>query len=242
MNRFLALPLLLLSPALLGAESFQVAAREHLGGIWVPDQGVLWDTSVKSGERPRAPLTPAYAARYQEAIDAAARGKPKADRTTSCLPPGVPRIMAAPFPFEIVLSAQTLYILSEYMSQVRRIHLDGSGPARSGEPSFNGHSTGTWQADALYIETVDLAGESVLDTTGLPYSDALQVQERVRLLAPDKLEIAITLTDPKAFTTPWTVTRTYTKKPGERILEYVCAENNRNPPDSEGNTGFVGVP
>ena len=40
--------------------------REAFNGIWSGEQGVLWDTSVKSGERPRAPFTPEYAARYQE--------------------------------------------------------------------------------------------------------------------------------------------------------------------------------
>ena len=216
-------------------------ARPDLNGIWSPDQGVLWDTSVKSGERPRAPFTPEYAARYQEALDAAAAGRPKADPPAKCLPPGVPRIMASPFPFEIVETANTIYMLFEYMSQVRRVHMNDTAPPRMGLATFNGHSTGRWERDTLVIETVDLNPESVLDTTHLPHSDALRVEERLRLIAPDKLEAMITLIDPKAYSKPWTVRRTYTRKPGDRILQYVCEENNRNPVSEDGSTGFIGV-
>ena len=64
----------------------------------------------------------------------------------------------------------------------------------------------------------------------------------MRLLTPDRLEATITLTDPKVYTEPWTVVRTYKRKIGEQILEYVCEENNRNPVQSDGSTGFVGAP
>jgi hypothetical protein len=217
------------------------ARSAAFNGIWSGDQGVLWDTSVKPGEKTRAPFTAEYAARYAESRAASARGKPKADPTTSCLPPGVPRILASPFPFEVVVTPKTVYILYEYMSQTRRIHLDGSAPPPLGSPSFNGHSVGRWDGDTLVIETTELNPKSVLDTTHFPHSEALKSIERMRVIGPDKLEITITLDDPKAFTTPFTVVRTYTRKPGERILEYVCAENNRNPVNPDGTTGFTGA-
>lgn len=230
----------LVGQSAIAAASSEIA-RTDFSGVWSPDQGVLWDTSVKAGERPRAPFTPEYAARYQEALDASAAGRPKADPPARCLPPGVPRIMASPFPFEVVQTSETVYMLFEYMSQVRRIYIHDSAPARLGFATFNGHSTGRWEQDTLVIETVDLNPESVLDTTHLPHSDALRVEERLRLVAPDKLEAMITLIDPKAYSKPWTVRRTYTRKPGERILQYVCEENNRNPVAEDGSTGFIGV-
>ena len=150
--------------------------------------------------------------------------------------------MASPFPFEIVQSPEITYILYEYMSQIRRVFMTGSAPAAMGLPTFNGRSTGRWEGDTLVIETSDLNPISVLDTTHLPTSDTLRVTERLRLLTPDRLEATITLTDPKVYTEPWTVVRTYKRKIGEQILEYVCEENNRNPVQSDGSTGFVGAP
>jgi hypothetical protein len=215
--------------------------RSGMNGIWSGEQGVLWDTSVKPGQKPRAPFTPEYAAIYQEALDASARGQPKADPPAGCLPPGVPRIMASPFPFEIVQTPEITYILYEYMSQIRRVYMTGAAPAAMGLPTFNGRSTGKWEGATLVIETTDMNPLSVLDTTHLPTSDALKVTERLRLLAPDRLEATITLTDPKAYTEPWTVVRTYKRKQGEQILEYVCEENNRNPVQEDGSTGFIGA-
>lgn len=214
--------------------------RSDMNGIWTGDQGVLWDTSVRPGERSKAPFTPEYARIYDEALELARKGTPRADPSARCLPPGVPRIMAAPMPFEVVITPDVVYFLHESFSQVRRIFMEGHQPAPYPVPTFNGESVGRWEGDTLVLKTTGIKGEA-LDTTGLPVSDALEVDERYRLLAPDKLEAQITLRDPKAFTRPWTVVRTYTKKPGNRILEYVCNENNRNPVDEEGNVTFHGL-
>jgi hypothetical protein len=237
-----SLTLLAATAAAAAAAADAAVDRSAFNGIWSGDQGVLWDTTVKPGEKTRAPFTPEYAARYQRSLEASARGKPMADPTTACLPPGVPRILASPFPFEVVVTPQTVFVLYEYMSQVRRIHLEGSGPAPLGMATFNGHSTGRWEGDVLVIDTIELNPKSVLDTTHFPHSEQLRVVERMRVVAKDKLEISITLHDPKALTVPWTVVRTYSRRAGERVLEYVCAENNRNPVNPDGTTGFTGAP
>ena len=216
------------------------AERRDLNGIWSPDQGVLWDTSVAPGQRPNAPFTPAYAALYQEALDASAAGHPKVDPPTRCLPPGTPRMMASPFPFEIVQTPDTIYLMHEYMSQIRRMFMKAHAPKPAPFTTYNGFSVAHWEGDTLVVETDQLVADSVLDTTHLPHSDALKVVERFRKLAPDKLEDRITLIDDKAYTRPWTTIRTYTRKPGEQILQYVCEENNRNPVDADGATAFLG--
>ncbi len=215
-------------------------AAADFSGIWSPDQGVLWVLPNAAGERESPPFTPEYAALYKQALDASAAGRPKADPPARCLPPGVPRIMASPFPFEIVHGKNATYFLHEYMSQIRRIFLNNSAPESIGVPAFNGRSVGKWEGDVLVIETNELRDVSVLDTTHLPHSDALRIVERVRLLSQDKLQIEITLIDPKAYLRPWAMTRTYTRKDGEQILEYVCEENNRNPILEDGSTGFIG--
>jgi hypothetical protein len=229
-------------PPLVGAKpvSMTAAERRDLGGIWTPDQGVIWDTAAPPGGRENPPFTPKYAALYQEALDASAAGKPKVDPPTQCLPPGFPRMMASPFPFEIVQTPTVVYLMHEYMSQNRRMFMKGGAPKPAPFVTYNGFSVAHWEGDVLVVETDRLVEDSVLDTTHVGHSDVLKVVERLRKLAPDKLEDEITLIDEKAYTRPWTVLRTYTKKPGEQILEYVCEENNRNPVDEAGNTGFIG--
>jgi hypothetical protein len=48
------------------------------------------------------------------------------------------------------------------------------------------------------------------------------------------------LTDPKAFTAPWTVSKRYRKLPKfSRAFDYACNENNRNPVDAQGRTRLL---
>lgn len=215
--------------------------RSDFNGIWTGEQGVLWDTNAKPGQPQNPPFTTEYAALYKEALEAAAKGVPLADPPAACLPPGVPRIMASPFPIEIVLTPKVTYLLFEYMAQTRRAFMDKSAPERLGFPTFNGYSTGHWQGDDLVIDTDELRGDTVLDTTHVGHSDQLTVREVFHLISPTKMQVKLTLTDPKAYTTPWTVTRTYVKNSGDQILQYVCEENNRNPVMPDGTTGFIGA-
>ena len=55
----------------------------------------------------------------------------------------------------------------------------------------------------------------------------------------DELEDRLVVEDPIAFTKPWQVVRTYDLKPDWEIKEYVCEENNRNPINPDGSTGFI---
>jgi len=228
----------LAAPAMSGSLK-NTAKHPNLNGIWSGTQGIIWDTAAKPEEPDSPPYTPEYAERYRSALTAAANGNPKADPPARCLSPGIPRIMAAPFPFELVQTASTVYILFEYMSQVQRIYMNGTGPGSMGLASFNGYSEGRWEGDTLVVQTIDLNPISVLDTTHAEVSDALKVEERFRLAAPDRMEVTFKLDDPKAFTRPWVTRRVYVRKSGERILPYDCEENNRNPTDANGSPGFL---
>jgi hypothetical protein len=222
-------------------DAVRPAKRSDFNGIWTGEQGVIWDTAARRGQPENPPFTPEYAALYQQALAAAAAGKPLIDPPTVCLPPGTPRILASHFPIEVVLTPSVVYLMFEYTSQVRRVYMDSSAPQRIGLPTYNGYSTGRWDGDDLIIDTVDLVASTVLDTTHLGHSDQLKVTERFHLLSPKKMQVDIMLIDPKAYTKPWTVVRTYVKKPGEQIMEYICEENNRNPVSADGTTGFLGA-
>jgi hypothetical protein len=223
------------------ADALRLAKRSDFNGIWTGEQGVIWDTEARRGQPENPPFTPEYAALYKQALAAAAAGKPFIDPPTVCLPPGTPRIMASPFPIEVVLSPSVFYLMFEYTSQVRRVYMDKTAPQRIGLPTYNGYSTGRWDGDDLIIDTVDLVASTVLDTTHLGHSDQLKVTERLHLLSPTRMQVKITLIDPKAYTNAWTVVRTYVKKPGDQIMEYICEENNRNPVSADGTTGFIGA-
>jgi hypothetical protein len=76
----------------------------------------------------------------------------------------------------------------------------------------------------------------MLEQSGLPHSSELKVLERIRLTGPDALENEITMIDPRAFTKPWVTTIHFKRHRDWQILDYVCAENNRNPVSESGKT------
>jgi hypothetical protein len=131
------------------------------------------------------------------------KGLDELDPNTYCYPPGAPRSMVMPYPFEIVQRADVVYLLFEYNSGIRRIYMDGRNHTADVEPTWMGHSVGTWQGDTLVVDTVALRPETWLDPLGTPRSDALHMVERFRRPNPDTLEVEFLFDDPKAFTKPW---------------------------------------
>jgi hypothetical protein len=211
--------------------------QPDLSGLWVvtgafnfaPDQSI----PVLQGEYK------ALYARRKAAFDA---GQPIDDVTADCLPAGVPHLLVVPYPFELMQTPGRVTLLYEYDSVVRRVALDAPHPDLTKvAATFYGDSVGRWEGDTLVVDTVNIRPDTQLDYTGVPHSDALRITERLRRKDPTTLEDQITLTDPKAFAQPFTVTRLYRLRPKWRISEYVCQENNRNTTGAEGRTG-TGVP
>jgi len=194
-------------------------------GVWERAQGIRFNPT---NELP--PFTPAYAARYEKAMAARARGEVIADPTSRCLPQGMPRFMVASYPLEILQTAKQVTIIAEWSSQVRRIFTDGrkAPPDDEVEITFNGYSVGRWEGQTLVVETNGLRGDTSFDATPLEHSDQIKVSERIRQIDANTLEEVMTVTDPVAFTKPWVVTRRFKRGgPDLQIMEYVCEENNR---------------
>jgi hypothetical protein len=80
----------------------------------------------------------------------------------------------------------------------------------------------------LVVDTAGFNGKAWLDDTGLPATDALRLRERFRRLDFGRMEVQLTVDDPKAYTKPWTVTESLQQLPDTDLIEYVCNENERD--------------
>jgi hypothetical protein len=69
-----------------------------------------------------------------------------------------------------------------------------------------------------------------LDSQGSPLTSAAKVTERFRRPNFGKLEIEITVDDPKAYTAPWTVKLNQPIVLNTELLDYICAENEKDSP------------
>jgi hypothetical protein len=168
-----------------------------------------------------------------------------------CWPGGVPFILpvAGMQMFQQADRVTMIYLVDH---QALRVRMNPKHPAQV-TPSWYGDSVGHYEGDTLVINTVGIkvGPFAMLDWYGTPYTEALHVVERYRLLDyeaaneglerdakenqrnqqafdPDyrgkHLQLTFTVEDPNVFTTPWSATVTYRRLAGE-WLENVCAEN-----------------
>jgi hypothetical protein len=150
------------------------------------------------------------------------------DPLTTCKPVGVPRLDMLPATIKIVQNRDLIIVLHEVETTFRQIHTDGRKLPEERQPSTMGYSTGTWVKGTLVVETIGFHDQGWLDAVGHPHSDALHVTERFLRRDFGHLEIQITIDDPKAYKKPFTVTQNMDLLADTEMLEYFCAENERD--------------
>jgi hypothetical protein len=177
---------------------------------------------------PPAPLKPehkpAYDAQQKKIADANARGEPIANDYTNCMPDGMPAMMMAMFPMEVLQTSRQTTIIQEAYNQVRRIYLNDALPAiEDAEPGFWGHSAGKWEGDDFVVETVGI--KDYVRFRGVPHSANMRIHERMRMIDADHFENEVTVEDPEYLTGPWSWKWVYKRRPNYKMYEYVCEDN-----------------
>ena len=207
----------------------------------LPDIGGVWELVFRppAGSVEQPSLTPAYAAQWQKYQDEQKKGEHQDNPTANCLPPGLPGIMNQPYPVEFLLTPGKVTVIIEAYSQTRRIFTDGRKHPDDPDLTFNGHSIGQWEGDTLVVDSVGFTTDTPLGGSwGMKHSDKMRIEERIRLTAPDALEIRTTITDPEALTKPWNSTKTFARHRDWDIAEYICEQNNRNSVNDAGKSGI----
>jgi hypothetical protein len=77
-------------------------------------------------------------------------------------------------------------------------------------------------------------GKTWLDMRGLPGTEALKVTERYTRPTMGRMNIKVTIDDPKAYTKPWDQTIIWRLEPDTDLIESICEENNRDLPHMVG--------
>jgi hypothetical protein len=216
------------------AQAFDETKYPDLKGQWQRVGAPRWaDPSA-------APLTAEYRAVFEANLKDKATGGQGRDPTSSCLPPGMPRVMNVYEPMEIIVTPHTTHMLMQHIHDSRRIFTDGRDWPQGVEPTFAGYSIGTWidedgdgRYDVLLVETRDMKGPRAYDSTGLPLHEDNKtvIKERISLdkTNPNTLYDEITVTD-NALTHPWIITKKYVREPKKDPVwrETVCAEGNQH--------------
>jgi hypothetical protein len=197
--------------------------------------GNPWDPNKPMGLGQEPPLTAEYQAIFEESVKQQKRGGQGNSLGSTCILPGMPKVMNFSEPMEIVIRPHITYFVP-MRYPTRRIYTDGRAWPRDEPPTFGGYSIGKWidedgdgRYDVLEVETRNFKGPRVFESTGLPLHADNQtiVKERIHLdkANKDRLHDEITTID-NALTRPWTVHRIYWREPVPYWMEKNCHEAN----------------
>lgn len=123
-------------------------------------------------------------------------------------------------------------IVSWERSRDYRIIPLGNRPPLPGQVKLhNGDSRGRWEGNTLIVETSNLNDWSWFDSKGTFHTDAMTLVERFELADGKTMNYKVTVTDPKAFTRPWTMAFTlklrHAASEHYELLEAACAEGEK---------------
>jgi hypothetical protein len=194
-------------------------------GIW--SLPYITDFSRQLVDRDSVPFLPWTRAMHEYNVEITNKAY---DPEGFCLPPGGPRAFATPYPAEFIQHRDRIIVIFEGGAHVwREIHMDGR-PHPEGNalnPTYFGHSVGHWEGDTLVIDTVGFNEKTWIDYGGHMHTDELHTIERITRPNRDTLHYEVTIDDPGAYTSPWTVAWDIPWMEGAELQEYICQENNK---------------
>jgi hypothetical protein len=181
----------------------------------------------------KMPYQPWALAKREEMEKDEIRNSPRSLRDIAavslCLP-GVPRVGG----FQILQIPGFVVLHWERAHGYRVIPLNAGPPPGEGVKLLMGASRGRWEGTTLVIESTNFNDWSWLDSAAGFHSDAMRTVERITPIDRDTLDYKITVTDPKVFTRPWTISapqrRAAPPSPRDEFngefLEDSCVEGN----------------
>ena len=146
---------------------------------------------------------------------------------------GYPLMMDGAPPLQFVITPEETLIFNTYRD-LRHIYTDGRPhtPEQDRWPTTWGESIGRWHGDTLHIDTVSVREPNKYFGISAWLSDQAHYTERLRKVAPDRIEGEMTIEDPATLSQSWVVKLAYKRAEGWDRLIHDSFDNDR--------TGFDG--
>jgi hypothetical protein len=128
------------------------------------------------------------------------------DPTGECTPAGLTRNILSTYfsPFEFVHAKDRIIHHFEWTNEWREIFTDGRKlPEDPDVLRWNGYSVGRWDGDTFVVDSYGFEPTTWVDHFGYPHSEQMRLEERYKRTAADRLELVMTINDPKIYTKPW---------------------------------------
>ncbi|WP_211106784.1 hypothetical protein [Nitrospirillum viridazoti] len=215
--------------------------RDFQGG-WNHDTPLVFRMQHDMYGEP-APYNMTGAKVLQRRVESLNQGKPFANASSICRPPGIQWQHDLNMPFQIFQNSKYVeFVFEEYHGRWY-IQLDPN-IAPPAEKQYMGYSIGHWEGNTLVVETTNMKQGFYLDVDGTPLSRNGKLITRIRKIDDGQrrpfLEMETTIVDPTYYTEPWSVVRRFGWNPAS-FKEYNCEEQIGDPAGSAV-AGFVFEP
>ena len=138
-----------------------------------------------------------------------------------CLPSGTISGLA-----KIVQTPGLIVMLGEDLTY-RQIFLDGRELPKDPNPAWMGYSVGRWEGDTLVVESTGYNDRTWLEL-GYPHTEGLRITERFHRGDFGHLAVDVGYSDFAAYDKPWTAKIEGLFIADTDLLEFVCAENEKD--------------
>ncbi|MGA2212491.1 MAG: hypothetical protein ABSH31_04375 [Bryobacteraceae bacterium] len=191
--------------------------KPDLSGLWRVKQASAGETDKAMHNIKPQPWAESLSKKRKEDLG-------REDMSVLCLPFG-PRAGSG---VDKIVQSPGILMMAFNDLTYRMIFLDGRPLPKDPNPTWMGYSIGHWDGDTLVIESAGFNDRTWLDGDGHPHTEELRVTERLRRPDFGHLELERTLDDPKALMQPWVIPIKFEFNADTEMLEYVCAENERD--------------
>lgn len=193
-----------------------------LSGMWQLTLGAGFVANIATELKPNE-VRPWAAEIYKQRSENLGKDDPW---TVQCQPLGTRHITNGGIA-KVLQTPGLIAILYEDLAY-RQIHMDGRALPKDPNPTFMGYSVGRWDGDTLVVDSIGFKDTTWLDMGGHPHTENLHVTERYHRRDFGHMDFEVTFDDPQAYARPWTVKNSINLVPDTELLEYVCAENERD--------------
>jgi hypothetical protein len=146
---------------------------------------------------------------------------------TLCMPMG-PAYLTTRYRMNRIVQTPTLVAFLYEDGMHREIWLDGRTLEADPNPTWMGYSVGRWEGDVLVVESNGYTDRSWLDFDGHPHTEQLRVTERYSRPSFGRVDVHVTMVDPKAYLKPISFTMPIALQTDTEMLEAICENNNRS--------------
>lgn len=172
-----------------------------------------------------APMRPEGAELFRKHSQSGNRESPSA----RCVPQGIPKNDLDNYlPFKIIQTPGVMAVFYEESNTYRQIYTDGRKLPDDPQPTWMGYSVGRWEGGTFVVDSAGFNNQGWLDAAGHPQSEDLRIRERFHRRDFGHMDLELTIDDPRMYTKPFTVKATEVLIPDGDVLEYVCAENEKD--------------